>query len=38
MHYGTFPPLVGTPEQFKSESKDIADLEIHVMKPGDTLG
>ena len=37
MHYGTFPPLVGTPEQFKSEAKDIAGLEIHVMKPGDAL-
>jgi len=37
MHYGTFPPLVGTPEQFKSEAKDIAGLEIHVMKPGETL-
>jgi L-ascorbate metabolism protein UlaG (beta-lactamase superfamily) len=37
MHYGTFPPLVGTPEQFKAEAKDIAGLEIHVMKPGDTI-
>ena len=38
MHYGTFPALTGTPEQFKSETKDIAGLEIHVMKPGDVLG
>ena len=38
MHYGTFPPLVGTPDQFKSEAKDIAGLEIHVMQPGDVLG
>ena len=37
MHYGTFPPLVGTPDQFKIETKDIARLEIHVMQPGDTL-
>ena len=37
MLYGTFPPLVGTPDQFKSEAKDIAGLEIHVMQPGDTL-
>jgi L-ascorbate metabolism protein UlaG (beta-lactamase superfamily) len=38
MHYGTFPPLVGTPEQFKAEAKDIVGLEIHVMQPGDILG
>src|SRR5580704_7989324 len=38
MHYGTFPPLVGTPEQFKAETKDIAGLEVHVMQPGDVLG
>ena len=37
MHYGTFPPLIGTPEQFKAEAKDIAGLEVHVMQPGDTL-
>ena len=38
MHYGTFPPLVGTPEEFKTQAKDIAGLNIHVMKPGDTIG
>ena len=38
MHYGTWPPLVGTPEQFKAETKDIAGLEVHVMQPGDILG
>ena len=37
MHYGTFPVLTGTPDQFKEETKDIAGLEIHVMKPGDTI-
>jgi L-ascorbate metabolism protein UlaG (beta-lactamase superfamily) len=37
MHYGTFPVLTGTPDEFKAEAKDIAGLEIHVMKPGDTL-
>ncbi len=37
MHYGTFPVLTGTPERLKEETKDIAGLEIHVMKPGDTL-
>src|SRR3984957_15130668 len=38
MHYGTFPPLVGTPEQFKAETKNIAGLKVHVMQPGDVLG
>jgi L-ascorbate metabolism protein UlaG (beta-lactamase superfamily) len=38
MHYGTFPPLVGTPEEFKTQTKDITGLNIHVMKPGDTIG
>ncbi len=37
MHYATFPILTGTPEQLKAETKDIAGLEIHVMKPGDML-
>jgi L-ascorbate metabolism protein UlaG (beta-lactamase superfamily) len=38
MHYATFPLLTGTPEALKTETKDIAGLEIHVMQPGDTLG
>jgi L-ascorbate metabolism protein UlaG (beta-lactamase superfamily) len=37
MHYGTFPVLTGTPDQFKAETRDIAGLEIHVMQPGDTI-
>jgi L-ascorbate metabolism protein UlaG (beta-lactamase superfamily) len=37
MHYGTFPVLTGTPEQLRAESKDIAGLEIHVLKPGQSL-
>jgi L-ascorbate metabolism protein UlaG (beta-lactamase superfamily) len=37
MHYATFPLLTGTPEGLKTETKGIADLEIHVMEPGDTL-
>jgi len=37
MHYGTFPVLTGTPEQLRAESKDIAGLEIHVLKPGESL-
>jgi L-ascorbate metabolism protein UlaG (beta-lactamase superfamily) len=37
MHYGTFPVLTGTPEQLRAESKDIAGLEIHALKPGESL-
>jgi L-ascorbate metabolism protein UlaG (beta-lactamase superfamily) len=37
MHYGTFPQLAGTPEELKAECKDIAGLEIHALKPGQTL-
>jgi L-ascorbate metabolism protein UlaG (beta-lactamase superfamily) len=38
MHYGTFPVLTGTPEELQKETKDIAGLQIHAMKPGETLG
>jgi L-ascorbate metabolism protein UlaG (beta-lactamase superfamily) len=37
MHYETFPVLTGTPEQLRAESKDIAGLEIHALKPGESL-
>jgi L-ascorbate metabolism protein UlaG (beta-lactamase superfamily) len=37
MHYATFPFLVGRPEQLKQEAKDIAGLEIHTLKPGESL-
>jgi L-ascorbate metabolism protein UlaG (beta-lactamase superfamily) len=37
MHYATFPFLVGTPEQLKQHAKDIAGLEIHALKPGESL-
>jgi L-ascorbate metabolism protein UlaG (beta-lactamase superfamily) len=37
MHYGTFPELTGTPEQLRAETKDIAGLEIHALKPGESL-
>lgn len=37
MHYATFPFLTGTVEAFRQETKDIAGLEIHAMRPGDTL-
>ena len=38
MHFGTFPALTGTPEKLREFTKDISGLEIHVMKPGETLG
>ena len=38
MHYGTFPALTGTPEALRDMTQDIAGLEIHVMKPGESLG
>jgi L-ascorbate metabolism protein UlaG (beta-lactamase superfamily) len=37
MHYGTFPNLTGTPEQLRAETQDIGGLEIHVLKPGESL-
>ncbi len=37
MHYATFPVLTGTPEALKTETRDIAGLEIHALKPGDEL-
>ena len=38
IHYATFPALIGTPEALRELTRDIAGLEIHVLKPGDTLG
>jgi len=37
MHYATFPMLTGTPEALRREAKDIPGLEIHALKPGETL-
>ena len=37
IHYGTFPVLTGTPEQFRELVKDIEGLEVVVMEPGETL-
>lgn len=38
MHYGTFPFIPGTPEEFREHASKIApELEIHVMQPGDDL-
>jgi L-ascorbate metabolism protein UlaG (beta-lactamase superfamily) len=38
MHFGTFPPLVGRPEQLRELTQDINGLEIHALKPGESLG
>ncbi|ABG04225.1 beta-lactamase-like protein [Rubrobacter xylanophilus DSM 9941] len=39
MHYGTFPFLPGTPEEFERHARELGlELEIHVMKPGEELG
>jgi L-ascorbate metabolism protein UlaG (beta-lactamase superfamily) len=37
MHYGTFPELTGTPEQLRAETKNITGLEIHALRPGESL-
>ncbi|MGH2750959.1 MAG: metal-dependent hydrolase [Actinomycetota bacterium] len=38
MHFGTFPVLTGTPDQFRKETSDIDGLEIIELEPGDTIG
>jgi L-ascorbate metabolism protein UlaG (beta-lactamase superfamily) len=38
IHYGTFPFIPGTPEEFQEHaSKIVPDLNVHVMQPGDEL-
>lgn len=37
MHYATFPLLTGTPEALREETKDIPGLQIHAIKPGESL-
>lgn len=36
MHYGTFPPLTGTPERLKKLTEDFG-VEVIALKPGETL-
>jgi L-ascorbate metabolism protein UlaG (beta-lactamase superfamily) len=38
MHYGTSPALTGQPEALREMTKDITDLEIYALKPGESLG
>ena len=38
IHYGTFPVLTGTPEEFERElKKREVKAELRVMKPGETI-
>ena len=38
MHFGTFPQLTGTPKELTSLTQDISGLEIHALKPGESIG
>jgi L-ascorbate metabolism protein UlaG (beta-lactamase superfamily) len=38
MHFGTFPALAGTPDQLRELTKGISGLEIHALKPGESVG
>lgn len=38
MHFGTFPVLTGRPDALRQLTQDIAGLEIHALKPGDSIG
>ena len=38
MHYGTFPVLVGTPDELRKEADDVQGLEVVDLKPGDSIG
>ena len=37
-HYGTYPVLTGTPEALRELTQDIAGMEIHALKPGESIG
>jgi L-ascorbate metabolism protein UlaG (beta-lactamase superfamily) len=37
MHYGTFPVLTGRPETLRELISDIPSLEIHTLKPGESI-
>lgn len=36
MHYGTWPPLTGTPAQLREQARDVEGLEVIELKPGGT--
>jgi L-ascorbate metabolism protein UlaG (beta-lactamase superfamily) len=37
MHYGTFPFLPGTPEEYRQAASDISGLNVYVLEPGQGL-
>ncbi|MBW1991049.1 MAG: metal-dependent hydrolase [Deltaproteobacteria bacterium] len=37
MHYGTFPVLTGTPEELKEHLKDLPEVRVIALKPGETV-
>ena len=38
MHFETFPVLTGRPEMLRELTRDFPSLEIHALKPGETIG
>ncbi|MDQ3985605.1 MAG: metal-dependent hydrolase [Actinomycetota bacterium] len=38
MHYGTFPVLVGTPDDLRKEAADVDGLEVVDLDPGGSIG
>jgi L-ascorbate metabolism protein UlaG (beta-lactamase superfamily) len=38
MHFGTFPALIGRPDRLRELTDDILGLEIHALKPGESVG
>ena len=38
MHFGTFPVLVGTPDDLRREASDVDGLEVLDLEPGGSLG
>jgi L-ascorbate metabolism protein UlaG (beta-lactamase superfamily) len=37
-HYGTFPVLVGTPDDLRKEAADVDGLEVIDLSPGESIG
>jgi L-ascorbate metabolism protein UlaG (beta-lactamase superfamily) len=38
MHFGTFPILVGTPDDLRKEAADVDGLEVVHLRPGESIG
>lgn len=38
MHFATFPYLTGTPDRLRELTQDISGLEIHALRPGESIG